>query len=49
MKPIDNLGLINTLNTINPPINNLVFKHLKTPNLTQIIKFMVYAHTSIIN
>jgi hypothetical protein len=49
MKPIDNLGLIKTLNTINPLINNLVFKHLKIPNITQIIKFIVYAHTSIIN
>jgi len=29
MEAIDNLGLINTLNAINPQINNLGFKHLK--------------------
>jgi hypothetical protein len=29
MEPIDNLRLINTLNAINPLINNLGFKHIK--------------------
>jgi len=29
---MDNLGLIITITTINPQINNLGFKYLKTPN-----------------
>jgi hypothetical protein len=49
MKPIHNIGLINTLNAINRLINNLGFKHLKAPILTQLIKFRVYAYTSTIN
>jgi hypothetical protein len=49
MEPIDNLWLINILNAINPLINNVEFKHLKASNLTQPIKFRVYAHTSTIN
>jgi hypothetical protein len=45
MEAIDNLGLINTLNAINPQINNLGFKHLKITNLIQPIKFWVsYLH-----
>jgi hypothetical protein len=45
MKAIDNLGLINTLNAINPQINNLGFKHLKISNLIQPIKYRVsYLH-----
>lgn len=31
MEPIENLGLISTLNAINPLINSLGFKHLKSP------------------
>ncbi len=46
MEPIDNLGLINTLNAINPLISNLGLKHLKAQNLTQPNKFRVYVYTS---
>jgi len=30
MEPIENLGLISTLNAINPLINNIGFKHLNS-------------------
>jgi hypothetical protein len=45
MKPIDNLGLINTLDVINLLINNLGLEHLKVPILIQPIEFRVsYLH-----
>ncbi len=44
MESIDNLGLINTLNAINPLISNLGLKHLKAQNLTQPNKFRGYAY-----